>query len=385
MPKQPRDEDRIKNMVISGMQAEMETGGLDMVVSVLKDGDGKQCTVQEIREIETQLVLSWRLKEKISEKEIKDRLRIYRQGMGLPFETPQEKQSKIVMAEIRDWVQVVAHGNFAIRDIYNYFPQYSKSTNDKKYLSTCIARLVKEHLLERDGRYGQYRKCELEIERMDFLSVEAKALDIWLPLELGNLVELYPGNIVVISGEKGSGKTTLAMNIAWENRNTWDVNYYNSEMGKAELKKRVLMFEDTEPYEWAEKISFYPRAENFHDVLQIGDNKLNLIDYLEVSGDDYPQVSRWILDIHRAIIQSNTLVIICLQKPPGRDEAYGGTPTRDKPRLYLSVSRGKIKIVDAKNWVTSENPTGYLCDFKIINGHKLIQSSPWGREDRFTL
>ena len=344
-----------------------------------------QQTPQKLQAIEDKLIVWLRVSEGASEAEIKEKVRIFREGVGLPTETPQETQRKAVMHEIRDWVQIVAHGNFTIRDIYKFFPQYSKSTNDKKYLSTCITRLVKEHLLERDGRYGQYRKCDLELERMDFLSVQAKPVDIWLPFELCNLIEIYPSNIIVLAGEKGAGKTTLAMNIAWENRNTWDVNYYNSEMGKAELKKRVIMFEDTDPYEWAEKISFYPRAENFHDVIEAEENKLNIIDYIEVSGDDYPFVSRRILEIHRAIIDKGALAIICLQKPPGRAEAYGGTPTRDKPRLYLSMSRGKIKIVDAKNWVTNKNPTDFLCDFKIVGGWKLIQSSPWGKEDEFTI
>lgn len=251
---------------------------------------------------------------------------------------------------------------------------------------------LKRGLLERDGRYGVYRKIDSEPERMDFLNAETDPVDLWLPFEtdetessLNDLVEIYPSNIIVIAGEKGVGKTTIAMNIAWANRNTWDTSYFNSEMGKHELRKRVNMFTGTDPYEWAEKISFYPKNNNFHDVLFIGPKKLNIVDYIESTGDDFPYVAKWISDIHTKLLDTETICVLCLQKPPGRDEAYGGIQTRNKPRLYLSVSKGRMFILDAKNWRGVENPQAQECNFKIVGGSKLLQTSPWNRTDKWSL
>ena len=301
------------------------------------------------------------------------------------------QRAKIIIQEIRDWMETV-NGSFHIRDLYQWIPELSKSTQDKRKISAYLSKLVKEGLIERDGRYGVYRKADTELERMDFMNVESKPVDLWLPFEtdetkstLNDLVEIYPSNIIVIAGEKGVGKTTLAMNIAWANRNTWDVSYFNSEMGKHELKKRVEMFTDTDPYEWAEKISFYPKTENFHDVLPVGLGKLNIVDYIESTGDDFPYVAKWIANIHDKLLNTETICILCLQKPPGRDEAYGGTQTRNKPRLYLSVAKGRMFILDSKNWRTLENPQSQECQFKIIGGSKLLQTSPWAKTDKWSL
>lgn len=301
------------------------------------------------------------------------------------------RRSKIIAQEIRDWIETV-NGIFHLRDLYDWIPDLSKSRGDKQYIRKCLHRMIEKGILASNGRYGIYRKIVDKPERMDFLSVESKPVDIWLPFQtdetessLNDLVEIYPSNIIIIAGEKGVGKTTLAMNIAWVNRNTWNVSYFNSEMGKHELKKRVEMFNGTDPYEWAEKISFYPESSNFQDVVEVGAKQLNIIDYIESTGDDFPYVAKWISNIHVKILNTETVCVLCLQKPPGRDEAYGGTQTRNKPRLYLSVSRGKMLILDSKNWRSGENPQGKECEFKIVGGYKLIQTSPWGKTDRWSL
>ena len=307
------------------------------------------------------------------------------------MEERETTRSKVIAQEIRDWIESIS-GTFHIRDLYGWIPELSKNTQDKRKISAYLAKMLKEGLVERDGRYGVYRKVENKLERMDFLNVTSIPVDIWLPFQtdetessLNDMVEIYPSNIIVIAGEKGVGKTTIAMNIAWQNRNAWEVSYFNSEMGKHELKKRVEMFEGTDPYEWAEKISFYPKNENFHDVLVIGNRQLNIVDYIESTGDDFPYVAKWISNIHTKLLNSETLCVLCLQKPPGRDEAYGGTQTRNKPRLYLSVSKGKMRILDSKNWKSGENPQGKECEFKIVGGYKLMQVSPWAKTDKWTI
>jgi len=245
--------------------------------------------------------------------------------------------------------------------------------------------MVQERLLDRNGRYGFYRKVETQLERMDFVNVKENAVDIWLPFDLKDYIEIIPGAIILIAGEQDSGKTTLALNIAWANRNIWDVHYFNSELGKVGLKKRILKFENTEPIQWAEKISFYSLSHDFQDFIQTGPDKLNIIDFMEVSGDQYPYVSGWIKQIHDKIIDNGAVVLICLQKPPGRDQATGGYGTLDKPRLYLALSRGRIKIVRAKDWTTESNPRELSIDFKIVKGSELIPTTDWGKTDKWTL
>ena len=174
---------------------------------------------------------------------------------------PEEKEthrSKVIAQEIRDWIESVS-GTFHIRDLYQWIPELSKNTADKRKISAYLSRMVKDGLVERNGRYGVFRKVDQDLELMDFLDADDSAIDIWLPFDLTDYVEIMPGNIICIAGEKETGKTTIAMNIAWANRDRFKVYYFNSEMGKGELLKRVRKFKNTDPYDWAKKINFYQK------------------------------------------------------------------------------------------------------------------------------
>ena len=124
---------------------------------------------------------------------------------------------------------------------------------------------------------------------------------------------------------------------------------------------------------------------NFQDFVKGDKGALNIIDFMEVAGDDYPYVAAWIMQIHKRIIDNGAICIICLEKPPGRDEGTGGRGTLDKPRLYLAVSRGRMKIVTAKNWASDRNPRDMTIDFKIVQGAELIPTSDWSKTDKWSL
>jgi len=293
------------------------------------------------------------------------------------------KEKQLPVATIlKAWIEYTS-GTFRIEQLYAAFPDYAKDPVTKRYFSTVLSRLVKEGYIERDGtRYGHFRRIERTLETMDFINADDKAVDIWLPFDITNMVEIMPSNIIIFAGEKEVGKTTIALNIAWANRKTWDVHYFNFEMGRNELKKRLKKFKNTDLMDWAQNISFYQRSNAFHDVIKTGENQLNIIDYIAVAGDEYPFVSLWIRQIHEKIIETGAVCIIFLEKPPGRDTGTGGLGTLDIPRLYIAVSRGAMKIITAKNWVNDDNPRDKEMTFKIVKGAELIANSDWTKELR---
>lgn len=350
-------------------------------------GEGKplkEATPQELQELEDKLIVWLRVSEGASEPEIKEKVKTFREGVGLAVETKEEQRTRVIIQEIRDWVESI-HGQFNIKDLYQWMPELSRTAQDKRKISAYLSKLVKERLIERDGRYGLYRKPETAIEKMEFADANEKGVDIWLPFNLRDYVEIAAGGIIIIAGEQDSGKTTLALNIAWANRNIWDVHYFNSELGLGALKKKTMLFKDTEPIQWQEKISFYTLSHDFQDFIVPGPDKLNIIDFMEASGDEYPFVASWIKKIHDKIIDNGAVSLICLQKPPGRDEAVGGRGTLDKARLYLAVSRGAIKIIRAKDWASTMNPRDLALDFKIVNGSDLIPTTDWEKSDKWRI
>lgn len=293
-------------------------------------------------------------------------------------------RSRVITTEIRNWLEGVS-GTFSIRDLYAWMPDLSRTVNDKRKISVYLGRMVEEGLLDRSGKYGQFRKIEQELEKMDIVGASETPVNIWLPFDMGDYVDIMPGGIILIAGEQDTGKTTIALNTAWANRDVWDVHYFNSELGAGALKRRIMAFRDTEPIQWAEKINFYSKSGGFQDHIKKGHNKLNIIDFMEVGGDDYPYVASWIRAIHDKIIDNGAIAVIFLQKPPGRDEATGGRGTLDKPRLYLAVSRGVIKIVRAKDWAGDVNPRDMFINFKIVRGSELIPVSEWSKPDKWNL
>jgi len=288
-----------------------------------------------------------------------------------------------ILPQVRMWVQATS-GRFSIEQVYAAFPEYCKTGESKRYISKCLHKLIQAGILERatGTRHGYFQRIENELQPMDFLHAVGKPVKLWLPFGLDKMVKIYPSNIIIIAGQKSAGKTTISLNIAWQNRHDWDVNYFNSEMASEELRAKLELFEDIELMDWAENVTFWPRSNRFHQVVKTGTDKLNIIDYMHVSGDNFPYVGQWILEVHEKVINTGAITIICLQKPPGRDLGYGGTGTLDIPRLYLAAQKGRIKIVDCKAW-NGDNPNEKECNFKIVQGNVLLQDSEWGRTDRW--
>jgi len=348
----------------------------------------RKVSKQELRELVKDHKEEY-FKRGYSEAEIIKEANWLRRQLGLHEDIEDERLPDNIQENIKNWIISYADGIFGLEDVVKFFG-YQNNTKKRQHVSKCLQRLCKDKnvpdgIIERIGKQGRFRKIEDDLERMDFINGNENAVDLWLPFDLNRLVQIMPGNIILIAGEKGSGKTTISLNMAWANRKAWDVHYFNSEMGSSELKKVLLRHQDTDLMDWAQYISFYNRNRNFHDVIKQGPDKLNIIDFMEVAGDDYPMVGQWILNVHEKIIDNGAIAVICLQKPPGRDQGVGGLPTLDKPRLYLAASRGKLKIVDAKNWASEENPRGMECTFKLVHGAQLVMGDNWGRKDKWSM
>ena len=248
---------------------------------------------------------------------------------------------------------------------------------EMNYITKC-EKLVETGVLNRWGsKRGWYIPRKLELVEMDYINADDKPVDIWLPFELSDYVELYENSVVVIAGAPNSGKTSLLLNIIKENQNkVWDINYFNSEMSAGELKKRLNKFDYMSLDMWNFKA--YERAEEFQDVIIPGKNSLNIIDFLEIH-DEFYIVGRKIKEIHDRL--DGGLAIIAIQKNPGNDAGLGGFRSLEVARLALAIDYGRAKIVKAKNFRQPElNPNSLVRDFKILHGSQLIARMDWYKE-----
>jgi len=275
-----------------------------------------------------------------------------------------------ISEEVRDFV-VTSSGYFLTTDCFNRLQVTTRP--GKKAVVAELLRLYKKGVIERHGKKnGCYRKIEGECEAMDFLNAEVDPVELWLPFNLQRMATTMPGNIILIAGEPNAGKTAFLLNVIRNNMHKFDIHYFNSEMGPAELKKRLAKFDDITLDDWTFKA--WERAENFSDVVKPGIGKINIIDFLEIY-DAFYEIGGRIAEIHKKL--NGAVAIIALQKNRGVDTGLGGFRSIEKPRLALAMEPGLIKVVKAKNWAGTSNPNKKQTRFKLANGCNLYQQGDW--------
>jgi hypothetical protein len=146
-------------------------------------------------------------------------------------------------------------------------------------------------------------------------------------------------------------------------------------MTAVELKKRLKKFTDFSLKKWLD-VDFIERMSDFHDVIYPDD--INIIDFLEIY-DEFYRVGLFIRKIYDRL--NKGICLIAIQKNPGIDLGLGGQRSMEKARLYLSISKGILKIVVGKNWASERRPDGLQIRFKLVQGAKFIQlSDNWYRD-----
>lgn len=74
-----------------------------------------------------------------------------------------------------------------------------------------------------------------------------------------------------------------------------------------------------------------------------------MIDYIDApDGTDFYLIGAQVKKIDQKLQGKNSVAVIGLQKPFGRDTAFGGEQTLKNTILYLAMDNKKLKIVDAK-------------------------------------
>lgn len=277
-------------------------------------------------------------------------------------------QQQELMDKISRWAKM-APGGFTVRDLDYDFG--IDNPQDKVNRIAALEQMVVDGDLERSGnRRGHYRPVITDLKQQDIAAVKDTPVDIWLPFNAGQLVDIFPKNTITLGGEKNAGKTALLLNIAIHNRKNWNVHYFNSEMGDQELKRRLQRFRSW-PFNAWQRVNFYERARDFSDVIFSGTRDLNIIDFLELS-DEFWKVGQMVRDIHDKLGQA--IAIIAVQKKRGAADPRGGEFVKEKSRLHFDLSNQKheyghrLTINPAKNWKTDVNPTGLYCSFKLVQG-----------------
>jgi len=228
-------------------------------------------------------------------------------------------------------------------------------------------RLVKDKVLERHTvKDGLYRRVEYDSPVIEWETADiSDVFKISWPFELENYALMYPKNIAVIAGSPNAGKTAFLLNLIKLNMANHIIHYYSSEMGPEELKLRLSKFANTDKWVFDAR----ERSMNFADVIYPDD--INIIDYIEIVSGEFFKIAEELRAIFDKL--NKGIAVIALQKKRGAELGRGAEFSLEKPRLYLSMDSGSLKIIKAKNWaVEGQNPNDVEFKFSLVNGAKFV-------------
>jgi len=116
-------------------------------------------------------------------------------------------------------------------------------------------------------------------------------------------------------------------------------------------------------------------ASDFADVVK--PDCVNVIDYLEMTTELF-QINNYLTAISHKL--GSGIAIVAVQKKEGAKYGRGQEFGLEKPKLYVSMDRGKLTIVKGKSWAKKNvDPHGLTIQFRIIDGcdFKVTQDWDW--------
>lgn len=223
----------------------------------------------------------------------------------------------------------------------------------------------------------QWRYINTQITSLNFKTAStAGTLSLKWPTKIERFVHLFPGNMVVIAGSPNAGKTAFALEFIYLNDAEWPITYVCSEMGEIELRSRLEKFTDKKIDDW--KFNAVERAADFGDV--VVPDCITIIDYLEMTNELF-EINTHLTKISHRV--GSGLAIVLIQKKVGAQFGRGQEFSLEKPKLYLSLDRGIMKMVKAKSWAKpTVDPCGMEVSFKVVAGCRFVVTKDWDWKQR---
>jgi hypothetical protein len=280
--------------------------------------------------------------------------------------TPSQSLSDSVLA----WVKGTS-GWWATEELDRDLGMTAK---DKENRRQILHRFKDQGLVEQHPKVNkQWRYVDKRVTALDFRTAPAAGvLPVRWPMGIERFVRLFPGNIAVVAGSPNAGKTALLLDFIRLNQEQFPIFYFCSEMGPVELRNRLDQFPGLTIEGW--HFDALERASDFEDVIR--PDCVNVVDYLEMTDELY-RVNSHLTAISHKI--GSGLAIVALQKKENAKYGRGQEFSMEKPKLYLSMDKGKLTIVKGKAWANPKvDPNGLSVNFKITGGCQFTITQDWG-------
>lgn len=290
----------------------------------------------------------------------------------------QDRKDVSVAQQVREYSEQT-EGYFTLENIYRELNLVSVS--DKSTARKAVSRMHKAGELEpigkKDGQYRRKQQAQAPQELFDEPGIE---FEIFLPLDVQNLVRIYPGNVILLHGQKDAGKSSFALQTAYLNMFKRQIIYLNIESDSTELRSRLIKQSGESNFkQWKDPKQFisYEVIEDFDRYIDKTPGRIYLIDYLDCS-EDYTMATHYMNKIHSALRGVDSVAVVMAQSNVGKGLPYGGQGLLNRPRLVLAIAwsdmveggGGVMLIQTAKTPRHPElgHPRGQQRYYKIIGG-----------------
>ncbi len=269
---------------------------------------------------------------------------------------------------IRLWIQTVATGEFHFTAVLGLNRILETKENQK--LRNVIHELTQQGICEPVGsRDGFYRPIQELPPPVDWQSVrERQDSGLILPFDLRRYSFIYPDTTTIVAGSKSSGKSGFLYRVVGLNMYRKKTHLLtNMEGGVAMLRDRLYAMDIEIPNPAPFRVDY--ALDNFHDFIRERDT-VYVVDYIDApEGVDFFKIAAKVSQVDKRLRGLNSEAVIGLQKPIGRDTAWGGEMTKKVATLYLSMDTNSIKIIDAKVPADEKvNPNNMKWTFRYSQG-----------------
>lgn len=278
----------------------------------------------------------------------------------------------VSMEDMEAWIRQ-SRGWFSNDELDKELGYYSPKQKQTRLV--YLKRLEERGIVQRHPTNNKLtRFITTDVRLIDFKRVGKRIpLDVGLPFDIHKLVNIYPGNIIVLAGAQNAGKTAFMLNVIRLNMYNFPIYYMSSEMGAEELSLRLDKFPSIELEDW--NFTAWERVRDFADV--IVPDAINIIDYYEFAGGEaFYQIAEGLRGIWEKL--GSGIALVAVQKTRDKATGRGGDFGLEKPRLYLSMDAGKLKIVKGKNWAKrGRSPDRLVTEFKLLDGCNFVTTREW--------
>jgi hypothetical protein len=270
---------------------------------------------------------------------------------------------------VKEWLHIHKGETFDLDTICRQLAITERE--NRKYVAIELSKRVHSGELEKSNK--SYHYIDNTSKYIDWVNAsEGDTLDIAWPygredgsqFGFDGYTIVSPGDVIVVVGNSNVGKTTFAHNFLWENMDKYPCTLMGNEYSPAKFKRRVSRMDWADPLkeDGCPKFELIERHDSWKDIIR--PDNINIIDWINL-GDNFYQIGSIIEGIQSKLSQG--IVMIVLQKAPGKELGLGGGFSMHLASLYLSIDFERLTILKCKEW-HDHNPNNGIYGFTIVNG-----------------